>query len=232
MTNDIQQLYTRLIDRRFDIQLANSSQNELSTDTDFYMDLLCAFHKPEDFDAQKFFRHPLDLIIKYLKHTHQFYITKNLPEIELAISLIAEHRPDLRWLQATMSTYYLQLHDHLKKHLEDEEINLFPYIEALIKAERSRKLSYDLPRKIKLMDFLLDHSHDIENDLKDLVAKLKTMEEQYQDSFAFRMLVTRLSVFELDLRIHARIEDEVLMPMAFELENKVLKAPDISIQNS
>jgi iron-sulfur cluster repair protein YtfE (RIC family) len=38
--------------------------------------------------------------------------------------------------------------------------------------------------------------------------------------FPFKVLLKQLDEFEKDLRIHAKIEDEVLIPKALELENK------------
>lgn len=77
------------------------------------------------------------------------------------------------------------------------------------------------------MDFLLHHSDDLENEIHLFVKKLETIAASYDDNFAFRMMITRLSVFELDLRIHGKIEDEVLMPLALQLENDVLGSDNL-----
>ncbi len=214
------------IDRRFAIDHAETNE-VVAINNDFYMDILSVFHAPECFDPDDFKKYPVEVILDYLKRTHQFYLQKNLPELSFAAATMAEREPRLVTLQEMFLTFFTDFRDELEKHIAEEETHLFPYLEALGKADAIGKLNYDASSKMKLLDFLLHHNDDLENHLQDLVKKLELMAEGAKDSFALKMMITRLSFFELDLRIHGRLEDEVLMPMALQLEKDVLKSDSI-----
>jgi regulator of cell morphogenesis and NO signaling len=212
--------YHQLITRRFEGSPATT--REAGIDRDFYMDLMAVFHHPEDFQAKDFIDYPIDMVLDYLVQTHKLYLGKNLLEIDQAIEGLSRNKQDFEVLKNTLSIYFEDFKRHLTAHINEEENLVFPYIRALNRADKGQAFDYDVNDKIKLMDYLMNHSDNLESDLHRLVNRLKEMSKEFQDSFAFNMLVTRLSVFELDLRIHGRMEDEVLMPLALGLEKEIL----------
>ena len=220
-----------LIARRFDnaANKAAISPAQGQLNHDFFVDLLCVFHHPEQFKATDFMSYPLPVVVTYLRKTHQYYLGKNLEELDLAIATLAQGRKDLASLQATLALYMQKLKAELTQHIQEEEESLFPYIDALLAANGNQQFTFGFKQKVQLIDFLLHHDDKVEESLRHLVAILERKVAQYNDSFAYRMLVNRLKVFELDLRIHSQLEEEVLMPMALTLEKKVLNNPNLEV---
>lgn len=226
MKSPFSEILDQTINRRFENGIAQIKEQP-KLNNDFYMDLLCVFHAPDQFKATDSMKYPVEVILGYLKQTHEFYLTKNLSEIELAIGTITQRQPGLAPLQELVLSFFTGFKDRLESHILEEEAHLFPYIEALCGTQAKVKLTYNAKNKMKLMDLLLHHSDDLENEIHLFVKKLETIAASYDDNFAFRMMITRLSVFELDLRIHGKIEDEVLMPLALQLENDVLGSDNL-----
>ncbi|MFT7033031.1 MAG: regulator of cell morphogenesis and NO signaling [Cyclobacteriaceae bacterium] len=218
----------QLLGRRFKDPTSNRI-NEPCIKDDFYVDLLSAFHNPDQFQAANFRSYSLPSILVYLRKTHELYVNKNIGEIMMAIKSLTDNNTIFLKLQTSLHLFFKDFRTHLVTHIEEEERNFFPYIEALLIAENRNKLSFDWTKKVKLIDFLLDHNDNLERDLESLVKALKNKAASHKDSFAFQMLVNRLSIFELDLRIHAKIEEKVLMPRALLLEKKVLNTPGLRI---
>ena len=223
MDRQVSETYKQLIDRRFDDIASAEITAPAGLNADFYMDLLCVFHEPSKFQAEDFFQYSIEQVLFYLRQTHQFYLTRSFDEIDMAIASMTRNKSEMAPLQRSLEEFFSTFKSHLIDHIQEEEQHLFPYIDALAKAKTSGQFVYDLSGKVKLIDFLLHHSDDMEEQMSALVARLEKVVEDHTDSFAFRMLVSRLAVLELDLRIHGRIEEEVLMPLALKLEESVLK---------
>ena len=210
------------IDRRFaDDQSVKTEA--VSINNDFYMDVLSVFHAPERFNPADFQKYPIEIILDYLRRTHHFYVTKNLPELEFAAATLAKREPRLAPMQELILNFFTEFREKLEKHISEEEARLFPYLDTLCESRVTGKLPNDDSAKQQLMGFLVHHDDDLEDQLQEFVRKLDLITEETKDSFSLKMMITRLTFFELDLRIHGRLEDEVLMPLAIEMEKELLK---------
>lgn len=230
MKNATSDVLHQAIDRRFEVE-QSSAEGAVSLNNDFYMDVLSVFHAPERFIAEDFQKYPVSIVLEYLKRTHKFYLKKNLPELSFAADTMAKRDPRLAVVQQMFLSFFNDFRIKLEKHIAEEEAHLFPYLDALCKAEHTGKLAVTAASKMKLLDFLVHHNDDLENELQELVKKIELMAEGKKDSFALKMMITRLNFFELDLRIHGRLEDEVLMPLALQLEKVVLESADIQLKD-
>ncbi|MEQ8714219.1 MAG: hemerythrin domain-containing protein [Cyclobacteriaceae bacterium] len=217
--NSSSDILQQAIDRRFD-GATSANSDAVAINNDFYMDVLSVFHAPERFDAEDFQKYPVEVILDYLRRTHGFYLTKNLPELDFAAATLAKREPRLVALQETILSFFTDFRSKLEKHISEEESQLFPYLDMLIQAKGNDQ-KVDNTRS-KLIDFMVHHSDDLEDELNATVKKMEMIAEGTKDSFALKMMITRLTFFELDLRIHGRLEDEVLMPLALQLEKDVV----------
>lgn len=209
--------YNDIIDSRFAETITAEKSHESISD-DFYIDLLCAFHDPNSFCARDFMAYPIDSILMYLKQTHVLYTTKSLNDISTNIQELVTSDKKFEKLRTSLHQFFIGFRADLEKHILEEEKHLFPYIEALVAQPNATSGTGKTP----LEAFLNHHDDSHEKDLQNLTLTLTNL-SSYQDSFAFRMLINRLSLFELDLRIHAKMEEEVLLPMAIALEKKAQK---------
>ena len=185
----------------------------------FIAALLRAFDE-KTFCADDFSAFPVEMIVEYIKRTHIFYLQKKLPEIEQSIVLLSSlynsHHPMLAILQ----NFFHQYFEELTTHIREEETKLLPHIELL---RRSVKVSghlsqYILARqKYSVAGFLADH-HDTEDELRDIRHAIGLYEPPATNASLYRILLGQLEAFEQDLRVHAHIEDQVLIPMALQME--------------
>ncbi len=207
----------------------NIALEELPIDPEFYHDLVDVFHDPTLFEAVNFQKYTIRTIMEYLRSTHQFYLGRRLGEIELSIAnLIRNQEGNNHWFDF-LGRFFDSYKTELTEHIRDEEDNLFPYIDALLAAVRKKEVRFRFSQKIKLINFLLHHDHRVEDNLRDVLAVLDKKSEQFSDSFSYRMLMIQLKNFELDLSIHARMEEEVLMPKALKLEKDILSNMSIPL---
>ena len=195
---------------------------DLPITPEFYHDLVDVFNNPSLFEAAHFQQYSVPMILQYLRSTHRFYLDRRLGEIELSIeSLARNNEHDNHWIEF-LNRFFEAYKIELTEHILDEEDNLFPYIDALLQAEQEKEIHFRFSQKIKLINFLLRHDHQIEDNLRKVLAVLEDKSGQFENSFSFRMLMIQLKNFELDLSIHARMEEEVLMPKALRLEKEIL----------
>ena len=193
----------------------------------FHNELEFVFVNPDLFNAKQFFVYPIQTIIDYLQKTHVFYIEKCLHEIALAIdklSFINDH--GRYWLPVLTHTFSLY-DQELRRHIQEEEEELIPYVSSLLKAKDTGSMNQTFERKLKLINHLLHHNDDAEQKLRILIDLLESKSAHFDDQLALNMLLTKLKTFERDLIIHARIEDEVLLPKALLLEKEILNDPGI-----
>ncbi len=211
--------FNELIESRF-ISSA-SKENAKPISDEFFMDLLCAFHDPAAFSAKDFQSYPLPLILLYLRQTHELYMGRSLQEITTDIRELTKKDIRFEKLEISLGHFFQNFSNNLEKHIQEEEDQLFPYIDALISISENKASGFNYNQKKQLVNFLLHHDDSHEEDLSKLIQALRKS-PLIQDSFALRILVNKLSIFELDLRIHSKMEEEVLMPMAVALEQHVL----------
>ncbi|MEM8892926.1 MAG: hemerythrin domain-containing protein [Bacteroidota bacterium] len=223
-------LIQQTIDRRFE-QNASITDQASPIERDFYMDLLCVFHDPKKFEAEDFMKYSIQTLLTYLKQTHQFYLSKNLADLEYAVESMAERDTSLAPLQEHFLTFFRKFRKKLEDHINEEELHLFPYLEALSEASANGTLRYSATSKMQLVDFLLHHSDDLEQEISSIVKKLRLVIETKKGSFGLKLLTTKLSIFETDLRIHGQIEDDVLMPKALQLEKDILQSANIRLKD-
>lgn len=117
---------------------------------------------------------------------------------------------------------FAELRMQVESHLSKEESLLFPALAALAGAERTNR---DRPRlafvtvihPIRMMES--EHLH-IEASLTRLRELALTVGEPLSLSQRWRQCMADLAVVDADLREHHRTENEVLFPLALELERR------------
>jgi regulator of cell morphogenesis and NO signaling len=220
----------RLVRDRYSFNFPDLKEEFPSLPSDFFNDMVIVFQDPDRFNPKTFQKHSVELILTYLKTTHKFYLNKRMTELEMAIDNLkrSQYEPVQRW-HPFMSHFLQGFQKDMIHHIQEEEKNLFPYIEVLLEARKSKKLNYTAQQKICLMSFVLDHDDHAEEELHKLVEAMDHNLHDLSDSFSFRMLLNHLKTFELDLRIHARMEEEVLIPRSIVLEKEILNDKSIHV---
>ncbi len=150
-------------------------------------------------------RIPVDQLLGYLHNSHTDYIENRVPSVINSI------------IDITRSSYGSHFKAFLQKYKEDtdthfayEEEVLFPYINALLKGEKTERYN--------IKEFQANHTNILEslNDLKNLLIKYAPREVDFEKK---RKVISELFLLEEDLNKHHVIEDEILVALVSVIEN-------------
>lgn len=170
--------------------------------------------------------YPIDLILEYLKHAHFTFVKHKLPYIAKLVESFKALHPDFEMVERDLKELFPLFLEDFIHHIYEEEDTLFGYIRLLEGASKGiynpSRLYYML-EKNSLQRFAMDHeAHD------DEMEGIRKITDGYALSndapLHVKVIYSELMDFEKCLKIHARIENEILFPKAMMLENQVKKA--------
>jgi regulator of cell morphogenesis and NO signaling len=167
------------------------------------------FHIP----ATSFNCSDIEAIIQYLKNSHQYYSHEVFPEIIKNIHLMSEYnnKPEMLMVEDFFNEYKKEVDQHF-----DYENNIvFPYILNLFK----NKHILDKKNDYSVTEYK-EHHDDIEEKLDDLKKLLIQHLPQKDDRKIRRKILFALFNLEQDLIVHAKIENEILIPLVEKMEIK------------
>ena len=154
-------------------------------------------------------------ILDSLRKGHRYYMEVMVPGLADALERMTapcgEHQRRTFW------KFFNDYKEELTVHFAYEENVVFPYIEAMLQNERSGQYT--------IGEYEQNHSNVQEklDDLKNLIVKYLPPECSPEDA---RQVLGSLYALELDLGKHTFIEDDVLIPAARRLEERVAPAPE------
>lgn len=184
-------------------------QNE-QINVDFFLQLITIFQSEHELPIEQLKSFPIPIILDYLEKTHRYYLGVKLPEIEQSIQNLHARIPENEVLPYLVS-FFDWVQKNLAFHIQMEEQQLFPYIKLLLQeGEASSDFS--------ILSFMDHHSDTVELQISEVKKHIVRAQQTATEIFPFRVLLKQLDNFEKDLRIHARIEEEVLLPLALALE--------------
>ncbi|MDD3567287.1 MAG: hemerythrin domain-containing protein [Bacteroidales bacterium] len=197
---------------------------EYGINTDFFLEILNAFHDPNYFPQKHLQRFSVAEIVEYLRKTHRSYIDEDIPFIEELMNRMledCENPSQIKPIVKFFNDYKTELFSHL--HWEDRDI--FPYNLAVEKAYANGNGApavLEAMQKYSMTNFLEEHD-DIESKLYDI----NTLFIKYVPPVSNQMVCVRIlkefSLLQKDINNHARIEEKVLAPKVIEMEKALLQ---------
>lgn len=184
-------------------------------------DALLKLNNKNDYSFARLQRMSPAEMCNYLKETHHHYSQRMLPVIEHHIqhTAFAFHKqyPQLLLLDKIFATFKQDFLGHIR--YENEVV--FPYIKKLEKftVSFSNMLWIEL-KDFSMGDFILKHHHD-DDDMHNIRKLLNNYEVYKDDHLAYKVLMHELKSFESDLKAHSLIEEDMLIPRAIRLEEKL-----------
>jgi regulator of cell morphogenesis and NO signaling len=163
---------------------------------------------------------PVDLVIEYLKHAHHLFIKQKLPYIA---RLIEKLSPSVTPLAKDLQIVFPLFVEDFIYHIYEEEDTLFTYISLLASVKKKKtsasKVFLEM-EKHSLQKYAMDHdTHD------DEMQGIRKITNGYaldkKSSLHIKVIFSELMAFEQELKLHARIENEILFPKALALEKEV-----------
>ena len=209
-----------LVLERFGIELGLHDKavetvcNENNISLEVFLTVL-NLHADIEYDLSKTFKcEDVIAIIQYLKNSHQYYIKEIYPEIINNIRLMYKLNKNTEMFM--VDKFFKEYKAEVDEHFSYENDIVFPYILDLFKMLNSQKPYY------KESDFLVaeykQHHEDIKEKLEDLQKLLIQYLPPKDDRIIRRKILFDLFNLEQDLSIHAKIENEILIPLVEKME--------------
>jgi regulator of cell morphogenesis and NO signaling len=181
-----------------------------------------SIHKPS-LTRHTLISYPVDLIIQYLKHSHHHFICQKLPYMARLIEDLNEDLIPNAGLVRDLKVLFPLFVEDFIHHIHDEEDTLFKYVLTLQRASLGDYqwggLYYQM-KKYQMSFFALDH-HSHDDEMRGIREFTRDYELGENPSLHLQVLFSELEALEEDLKIHAQIEDELLMPKGLRLESLV-----------
>lgn len=220
MQNELRQVLARYdVKQAHALMYSYEELTRLGVNAEFVFVLLDVFQDHKNFDKRSFDRFRLDVIVDYIRKTHEYYLRRKLLEIEQSIDLLLRSYPEAHPILVVLHDFYASYTQHLTTHIEVEERQLLPYIMHLDKVDAGKASFQAYTESYSLSRFLVHH-HDTEKELSDVRDAILNYSPPPANQTLYRILLSQLEVLEKDLMVHAFIEEDVLLPRAMALERK------------
>lgn len=195
-------------------------RNQLSEN--FIQNLAAAFENLENFCASDYRSVSIPAVLTYLKNTHEHYQCYYLSKIDRSIENLYSIHPEAEELLDLLKLFFTDYQKDINAHIAEEEEELFPYIEKMLALPAKEFLRISAGSSFSIAAFKKQHNDENEDALLQVIQLI----HQRFPSAGFspvNILLMQIRQFEKDLRIHSRIEEEVLLPKAEQLEKLISK---------
>ncbi len=193
-------------------------------DTNFFLQLVNAFHDKEYFPLDDFLNFPIEWLVSYLKKTHGYYIAHKIPAIEAQIAHLENSNHSNKDNIDLLLRFFRSYIKEFVAHIELEEKNVFPYVINLNKSLTTNSLPADFEsqfNKYKIDQYIKEHNNIEEKlfDLKNILIKYMPPPE---DDINFHHLLYDIFRLEADLHDHSSLEEKVLIPKVRKMEAEII----------
>lgn len=199
--------------------------NDYHLDVNFFLEIVNTYHFKEYFPTKNLQGFSLDLIVNYLRNSHEFYLKQKIPEITEMLN----HLPLLKDNDSNASfslidRFFNEYCMELETHIQREEEKVYPYVFMIEKAFKTRKIDLALIEDIKR--YSIDDYEKEHDNVEDKLLDLKNILIKYLpvpvDPKLGQSLLFELFRLEADLRDHARLEEKILVPKVRYMEKWLL----------
>jgi len=165
----------------------------------------------------------LDKLANYILEKHHGYVSENLELIRQYANKVTlvhgHHRPEVTQIAAL----YNEAAEELAMHMQKEEMILFPYVNLLAAAKRSKAV-------VKTPHFgtvenpitIMENEHEAVGNIFHEIAMLSNNYSAPPEACnTYRVLYAKLKEFEDDLHTHIHLENNILFPKAKLLEKEL-----------
>lgn len=213
------------IDYGFGNKTVKDVCDEIELNVWFFLEIINSFHNHDYFPKKELQNFDAKLIIDYLSNTHRYYTEQKIPDIQGIINdmetkVSKQNYPNIKLLNG----FFKEYKNELKKHLDDEEKNVFPYVLELEKSLHLNIVDDALYKKVKHEP--IEKFEDTHENMEVKLSDLKNLIIRHLPPVLCKELCQKLLMelfrLETDLDNHSRIEDKVLVPKVRLLEEKFM----------
>lgn len=166
----------------------------------------------------------LDYLIDHIIHTHHYYSWTHLPVIKEYSLKVSRSHGDRYPQTVKINRLVRELAEEMEKHLNEEEQSLFPYIKALVWAQKEGQQMPEPP-----FETLQEAWNHIQSDHVYLGAIFKMMAVLTENfcppegsGATMKVLYDKLKDFYMDFLQHVHLENNILIPKALALHEMLV----------
>lgn len=172
--------------------------------------------------SQDFSSWSAGFLADYIVQTHHAYITRSIPLIFEYTQKVSRVHGGRNPETVETAKIFERLIEDLKPHRIKEEQVLFPYIRQMEKAVQTGGSVHGPFGTVKNPVNMMEHEHELIGELM-LEIRHSTHEFTVPDHAcnSYRYAYAKLQEFEADLNQHIHLENNILFPMAIQLEQEL-----------
>jgi len=170
-----------------------------------------------------FDKYPVTWIIKYLMFKHKIFTQQKLPYFASLINNLSLKKFDNPILIKDLKLLFPLFIEEFILHIHEEEDTFFAYVNLLHTFSKEKKPFSKIQQALEeniLQKFALEH-HIHDDEMRGIRDLTNDYSLGHTPNLHLEVLFTELQAFENELRFHAHVEDNVLLPKALRLEQQV-----------
>ncbi|WP_338790170.1 iron-sulfur cluster repair di-iron protein [Bernardetia sp. MNP-M8] len=174
---------------------------------------------------QSISHYPVQLVIDYLKHSHRIFMRRSLPYMSKLVCDCdsSGFENQYKSIIGDLKIAFPLFAEDFIHHIFEEEDSLFDYISLLDNAFYGKiqitKVFYPM-KEHSISRFLRQHQQD-DDEMKGIRELTCNYKITAKTPLLIKVLYAELKDFEEELKIHADIENRILLPKALKLELKL-----------
>lgn len=162
-----------------------------------------------------------DELIAHILLAHHFYVKQSVPQLMHFLSkLFQKHRENFEWIEEGFQTFVI-LQQELLQHMEKEERVLFPLIKTLAKETAAGNKNSNLMNILAPLSVMESEHEEAGN----LMERLRIITNNYtphdKACTTHRVTLAFLKEFEENLHQHVHLENNLLFPLAIQLQKEL-----------
>ena len=211
--------YNRNINHLFNrYEIASESNKKLNEicakeeiNVDLLTDLINCYNDLNFLKKIKFENYRIPVLVDYLEKSHKYYLEKRIPELEQSLlKLIHQESFSFNYI---LINFFKEYKEDIVSHFKIEDEILFPFCKVLynyLQFNSQDDLIFILENQKKAFA-LMEHHKQNRDEIDDLQRVLLKYSPNSKKLSYFEIFLNQMSIFQQDLKIHAEIEENVLM---------------------
>jgi regulator of cell morphogenesis and NO signaling len=188
---------------------------------DLLLDLINCYDDLDFLKKTSFEEYSIPDLIDYLEKSHQYYLLKRIPEIEQSLEKLTQQESFT--FNYVLLMFFKEYKKDIISHFKTEDEILFPFCKVLhnyIQKNSQEDLIFILENQKKAFSIMRDHQQNKDgiDDLQNVLLKYSPNNKKLS---YFEIFLNQMSVFQHDLKIHAEIEENILVKKTTKLLNSL-----------
>jgi regulator of cell morphogenesis and NO signaling len=188
---------------------------------DLLLDLINCYDDLDFLKKTSFEEYSILDLIDYLEKSHQYYLLKRIPEIEQSLEKLTQQESFT--FNYVLLIFFKEYKKDIISHFKTEDEILFPFCKVLhnyLQKNSQEDLIFILENQKKAFSIMRDHQQNKDgiDDLQNVLLKYSPNNKKLS---YFEIFLNQMSVFQHDLKIHAEIEENILVKKTTKLLNSL-----------